>query len=208
MRLDLEQLAAESNRLVESVGQESVDVYMFLTNQFAGGDVAGNHLFQFVFRSFYRLDSAGLTPEFKVEYFRLMEELRVHGSPDVSEIVLALRPFPNRKGQESLQFSFATKLANTVNWSYPIYDSEVARVFGFGTPYNYRSFEDRLSRYVAFYERIRIAYEYILEHDELLVAREAFRKRYRVPPETMAETKVLDFIMWRAGKLGLRVDGA
>jgi hypothetical protein len=33
-------------------------------------------VFQFTFRSFYRLDNAGLTPEFKSKYFALLEESR------------------------------------------------------------------------------------------------------------------------------------
>ncbi|MBI3986883.1 MAG: hypothetical protein HY343_08195 [Lentisphaerae bacterium] len=183
-------------------------MYVFLARQFAAGDVSTNYLFQFVFRSFYRIDNAGLTSDFKSEYFRLMEDARVRGDVDLKAVVLALRPFPNRKGQQTLQFSFTTKLANTVRSDYPIYDSEVARVFGFGTPYNYRPFEDRLDRYLACYERIRDAYSEILATDALLEPRERFRRQYGVTPDMMPEMKVLDFIMWRAGKLGLKVRGA
>ena len=50
------------------VGRESVDVYLFLCDEFARGPVTQNYLFQFVYCSFYRLDNAGLTPEFKFSY--------------------------------------------------------------------------------------------------------------------------------------------
>ena len=75
--------------------------------------------------AFYRLDNAGLTPEFKSKYFMLLEESRNLPEVYLRNLVKELYAIPNLKGQQSLQFSFVTKLANTVNRQYPIYDSEV-----------------------------------------------------------------------------------
>jgi hypothetical protein len=71
---DLSQIEANAERVVRAIGHEAVDVYGFLSEQFACGPEAGNYAFQFVYRSFYRLDSAGLTSEFKSKYFVMLEE--------------------------------------------------------------------------------------------------------------------------------------
>ena len=128
---DFTSLIDQCEAVVERIERESVDVYLFLAAQFERGPVHDNSLFQFVYRSFYRLDNAGLTPKFKKEYFQCMQDARGSSSVDVEAIARKLYPIPNRKGQESLQFSFVTKLANTIDCKYPIYDGEIARYFDF-----------------------------------------------------------------------------
>ena len=116
------------------------------------------NLFHFVFRSFYRLDNAGLSDEIKVEYFNLLQETRDRDTFDFQLVCDRLYQLVNLRGQNTLQFSFATKMANIINDSRPIYDSEVASMFGFRTPYNYRSYSQRLTEYCNFYVEISNRY--------------------------------------------------
>jgi hypothetical protein len=198
---DLSVLSENENarRIVEGVGRESVDVYLFLREEFARGPVIENFLFQFVYRSFYRIDNAGLTPEFKSAYFECLEQSRDALELDLGTVTKMLQRFPNRKGQENLQFSFVTKLANTVNPAYPIYDAEVAKVFGFRPPYAYKPFDERLQQYLAFYQFLRQFYDDIITRGVMNKLVELFEETYspraRVPP-----VKILDFIFWSAGK--------
>jgi hypothetical protein len=189
--------------VVRAIGREAVDVYGFLSDQFARGPVVENYVFQFMYRSFYRLDSAGLTPEFKSKYFVMLEESRNLPEVDLRRLVKELYPIPNLKGQQSLQFSFVTKLVNTVNRQYPIYDSEVGKVFGFRTPNNHKAFEVRLEEYMTFYAKLRDIYAEILAKNLLEAPRRLFRQIYAAPPERIPEIKVLDFIFWSAGKLSI-----
>ena len=112
-----------------------------------------------------------------------------------------MNSIPNRKGQASLQFSFATKLAATVDNAVPIYDKEVAGVFGFRAPYTTRSFEQRLTEYLTFHEELRALYAQVIKNGQLQSARAQFRELYVPRSATVPETKVLDFIFWSAGKL-------
>ena len=121
------------SRIVERLEAESIDVYRFLQIEFLKGDVRSNAVFQFVFRSFYRLDNAGLGSELKREYYALMEEQRNSKQLDIEKIVRRLYLIKRLKGDNSIQFSFATKLIHTINGNYPIYDAEVARVYGFSS---------------------------------------------------------------------------
>lgn len=112
---DLADIESNTEEIVLAIGRESVEVYRFLSAEFMRGSILENYVFQFAFRSFYRLDNAGLTPNFKREYFVLLEEARNLNEVDLPGLARKLFHIPNRKGQQSLQFSFVSKLANTVN---------------------------------------------------------------------------------------------
>ncbi len=198
---DLSDIEGNADSIVRAIGREAIDVYVFLADEFARGSVVGNSVFQFIYRCFYRLDNAGLTPKFKSKYFALLEESRNLPEIDLRRLVEELHAIPNRKGQQSLQFSFVTKLANTANRLYPIYDREVAKVFGFRAPDNYRMFDVRLERYLIFYAELRDIYAEILNENLLEEPRRIFRQIYAAPPERIPDIKVLDFIFWSAGKL-------
>ena len=206
--LDLSDIETNAEEIVTAIGRESVQVYEFLSETFARGSVAENCVFQFMYRSFYRLDNAGLTPDSKREYFVLLEGARNVSEVDLPGLTRKLFAIPNRKGHQSLQFSFVSKLANTVNPRYPIYDAEVASVFSFRAPYNYKTFDVRLSEYMAFYNRLRGIYATILDDNLLRGPRQMFREIYVAPVEKIPEVKVLDFLFWSAGKLSFEAEQA
>ena len=58
---DLADIEGNHEPIVQAIGQESVQLYLFLSRQFAHGSIKDNQIFQFIFRSFYRLDNAGHT---------------------------------------------------------------------------------------------------------------------------------------------------
>lgn len=199
---DLSDIEANAERIVREIRPEAVAVYAFLSAEFARGSVAENYVFQFTYRSFYRLDNAGLKPEFKSKYFVLLEQSRTRPEVDLRTLARELHDIPDWKGHQSLQFSFVTKLAHTVNRQNPIYDAEIARVFRFRAPYNKKTFDVRLDKYMTFYDKLRDIYAEILTANLLERPRRMFRQIYSAPPERIPDTKVLDFIFWSAGKLG------
>ena len=155
-----------STEIIENIDQESVDVYNFLKTEFRKSNINKNYLFQFVFRSFYRIDNAGLTPEFKKEYFRILEQNRNEKQFDFEKVLRRLYSFPNRKGQNTLQFSFATKMFNTIDDIMPIYDSEVAKMFSMSRPYQ-SEFEIKLDKYLDQLDKIQNGYEQIINQNLL-----------------------------------------
>ncbi len=203
---DMEKLSQKAQLIVSAIDKESIDVYLFLKNKFIQEKVSENPLFHFVYRSFYRLDNAGLTAQFKSEYFRCLERCRDSNDIDLAGLIRKLYQFPNLKGQNSLQFSFVTKLANMIDDTYPIYDSEVARIFHFRPPSNNLSFEDRLSGFLDFHSKLKEYYSGLLQDD---TCHEIFVRFYEhFPDETrrIPEVKLLDFFFWSAGKLQAKED--
>src|SRR4051812_17817081 len=83
--------------------EESIRVYEWIE---ANKGQPENLLFQFVFRSYYRIDNAGLTSDWKVRYFEFMRD-RESRLPTILE---GLYHIPTKKNVKSYQLSFATKL--------------------------------------------------------------------------------------------------
>jgi hypothetical protein len=197
---DIHSLSQRAEEIVAAIDKESIHVYIFLRNQFRERRGSLDPLFHFVYRSFYRLDNAGLTSQFKAEYFRCLERCRDCNDVDLPGLTRELYKYPNLKGQNSLQFSFVTKLANTVDDSNPIYDSEIARVFKFKPPYHYLSFEDRLSSFVEFYENLKSYYSSLLREGSCDDIFSCFYKQFPDDALQIPEVKLMDFFFWSAGK--------
>jgi hypothetical protein len=180
---------------------ESVATYAFLRKEFNGGPIAANPLFQFIYRSFYRMENAGLTWEFHKAYFGLMDELRRTSQLDLKKLLLGkLYEIATRKAQHSIQFSFVSKLAHTINPDrYPIYDSKIATAFNFSPPYTQDS-EIRAGHLLRFYEDLQTLYREVLQSGDLEQTIGEFRKRYTASTIDIPDIKILDFIFWSAGK--------
>lgn len=198
MKYLIEFIENNSTKIIENIDFESVEVYNFLKSQFEISNVTENYLFQFVFRSFYRLDNAGLTPKFKIEFFRILEEIRNQKTFNFEKILKQLYNFPNRKGQNTLQFSFVTKMLNTIDNKMPIYDSEVAKMFNVSRPY-YNEFDKKLEVYLNQLNLVQESYEKIIKGNLLPIVNEKFNQKFK--KHNLEEMKKLDFIFWSAGKI-------
>ncbi len=183
--------------IIQNIDYESVEVFKFLTNEYNNSDVSENFLFQFIYRSYYRLDLAGLSKEFKTEYFKIMQEFRYTGNIDILEIIEKLYNFENLRGLKSIQFSFATKLANTIDKNIPIYDSQVCKVFNFSRP-NQKDLDKKIASYFEQLSIISSTYNDIIDKDSIKETLILFNGRF---DNTNSEMKKLDFIFWSAGKL-------
>ena len=123
-------ISEHSNRIIQNISIESINIYEYLCKEYCKSDISKNSIFQFVFRSYYGLDNAGLSYEFKETYFELLEESKTI-QVDFKNIAERLHKIKNIKQKDSLQISFTSKLVHTVQNDFPIYDSKVANLLGF-----------------------------------------------------------------------------
>jgi hypothetical protein len=180
---------------------ESFDVYNFIKEEFQKtDDVTKNHLFQFVYRSFYRLDNAGLTPELKTKYFDLLQEYR-NKDIDLKNICLDLYEYKTRKDKNSIQFSFVTKLANTIDSSYPIYDSEVIKLFDFKQPYYLKEKNSKIDKYLEQYQYILFTSNELIKNEKVLSIFNEMNELFGSSCINMSNSKKLDTLMWGVGKV-------
>lgn len=188
-----------SQAIVDNIANESIVVYNFLKTQFNNSNIAENYLFQFVFRSFYRLDNAGLTTQFKTEYFNILQQYRELTNFDFSAILTRLYNIKNHRSQNTFQFSFVTKMQNTIQPDRPIYDSEVARVFSFRQPRQGINFDEKLTFYLNQLELIQQTYSALIDNNDIQNTISLFDNKFQ--NNNLGQIKKLDFIFWSAGKV-------
>jgi hypothetical protein len=193
-------ITSNQKRIIDALGEEPFAVYSFLSSECARGGVDKNPLFQFVYRSYYRLDNAGLTPDFKSQYFKLMENARITGNLDLPAIATNLHQYETQQDHNSLQFSFVTKLAATVDPTYPIYDSAVGTALGFPRLPGGKDFARRLEGCLQFYDWLGDLYRTFLASSALSAPIAALEAQYPLAA-TLPPIKALDFLFWSAGKL-------
>jgi len=169
--------------------EESVRVYEWLEAHKAKPE---NPVFQFVFRSYYRIDNAGLTPDWKVRYFDLLSQREC----SLKTILEVLYHIPTKRQLKSLQFSFATKLLHTLDTSQPIYDSNVAELLGLPVKKG-KDFDANINICIAVYKDLRDAQQELLSDGGIRNKIAALKDRYN---SQISDEKGLDFLLWSAGK--------
>ena len=200
----LQFIEENSTIIVDNIDFESLEAYIFLKSQFESSNVSKNYFFQFVYRSFYRLDNAGLTREFKDDFFKILEEFRNVSVIDYELILKRLDKFPNIKGQNSFQWSFVTKMAHTIDNNRAIYDNEVENVFNLPSIYSRPTFEKKLILSIANLNIIQNNYEVILEKNLLPLTFTKFDNKFH--NYDLSEIKKMDFIFWSSGKIKKKID--
>jgi hypothetical protein len=189
----IEKISEGQGTLFSGIKQESIDVYKFLQDEYMKGSIESNYLFQFVFRSYYRLDNAGLSDKMKESFFRLLSNKKV----TLKDILSELYNIPTLKGKQTIQFSFATKLLHTINNDLPIFDSEVGMVFNMrvkGADKN-----KKIDSCEEIYAKLRDLYEELQNNKQIKEIVSKFRRHFNLTTE-ISDGKVLDFIIWSLGK--------
>lgn len=188
--------------------KESIAVYSYLINKFQKTeDVSNNEVFKFIFRSFYRIDNAGLTLEFKNEYFKILQDYRSHidySNETILEIATRLDKFQTLRNTKSFQFSFITKLLNTLDVNSPIWDSEVRTVFNFPPiPYIQKkvktNLEFKVKNAIEQLNYMKVIFKEIEESDDLKEVVKEFDEKYKT--QNLSFNKKIDFLLWSTGKI-------
>lgn len=145
-----------------------------------------------------------VSEEFMEKYFNKMEELRNTDICDIRDLTEYLVDSNargrNKQKTEKVQFSFVTKLLNIMNDAkYPIYDLNVATVFGFAVPYQ-PDIKEKIDKYVKLYEIIQEVYKEVLIVYADKIA--SFRKVFDCKDVT--DLRIVDIITWKLGEESLK----
>ena len=186
-----------SSEIIQNIAQESVDVYQYLTSQLKNTDITTDYFYQFVYRSFFRLDNAGLTDNFKVKYFELLEDYKNKSEFNYHEILYKLYIIKNKKEQNTFQFSFVTKMNNVINNDRPIFDANVIDVLKLSSPKK-KIFDEKLKASMDQLLAIETFYNKIIKENLLPKTLSAFDIKFS--NNKLSTNKKIDFILWSAGK--------
>ncbi len=152
-------------------------------------------MFQFVFRSYYRLDNAGLGDLLKKHYFKLLADKQTN----LEKILVELYKIPSLKNINTIQFSFATKLLHTIDENKPIFDSEVSDVIH--RKVTGKTKDEKIKSCIKIYQEIENLYKELLLDERIKKIISKIRLMFSVKENDILDTKILDFIIWSLGKI-------
>ena len=193
----IKEIDEKQDDILSKLNFEDIAVYSFLKNEYAKGNILNNLVFQFVFRSYYGLDNAGLSDEIKSRFFELLAQKQTNLELILSE----LYEIPTLKGKNTIQFSFATKLLHAINNDKPIYDRNVGEIIDKQVEDSSYSKDKRVRSCIEIYNFLEKLYLNMLHDERITNIISKFRSKFKVDDKKISDTKVLDFIMWSLGKL-------
>jgi hypothetical protein len=186
--------------IISNLKYKDVKAYIYIFENVKKYNVKESKEFQKNYKLFYKLNNAGLTNEIIDKYFEVMEKAKIN-LVSVDEIVYELYKYKRRKGDYSVQFSFATKLINTVNNEYPIFDSKVKILFGFPNLYGkFHNCSEILERYKIQHKYLNNVISDIINNKLLLTTLFEFDSKFEYA-KSISIVKKIDFLFWEAGKL-------
>lgn len=153
--------------------------------------------FKSIYRKFYQLNAARLSEEFCNSYFDLLQKNRDNEELNIENIVNSLYEIEcNSKGTHAVHFSFATKLAHTINNGLPVYDSMVAAFYFFPEIKSNWDKKRKVQEYLSSYQFLRNEYSRVIENNLLAISIKSFRELFEVGEE-YSNIKIIDTLLWR-----------
>lgn len=176
--------------ILDSISNEHVWLYDWLVQNF---NRVGEDEYQKRYKTFWRLNGAGLSRGFCDHYFHY---LLTAGDtvPRLDELALELYQVPIRPNKYALQFSFCTKLCHMLDRNMPIYDSNIRDFYDFKVPSYYLPVQLRIENLVEFHRYLVHEYQRVLHEGILDDAILAFLERFN--PEHFTDIKVIDSLIW------------
>ncbi len=191
----IEKVYRRQDEIMSKIDSESIDVYLWLKNEYNKGHVKNNLVFQFIFRSYYRLDSAGLTEKQKKHFFELMTDKKVN----LEKVLDELYELPTLRKRKTIQFSFATKLLHTINNNKPIFDAEVSAIIHKSVSGNNKKSKIESCREI--YDFLENIYLILVKEEKIKKVIFKFRSKFHITENQITDIKILDFMIWSLGKL-------
>jgi hypothetical protein len=178
-----------------------IDPYLYLIRQLRGRRDLSDH-FKEVYRRYWNMTGRQVTSRFDRNYFDELQRLRgnVGVVCTVGEVERSLRKHTRRKGQQSVQFSYATKLVHMLDLHRPVYDSNVSAFFFFRVPSTYTP-QKKLQRYLQLYEFLCTEYARIIKMDLLQRSISQFKIRFPSTVPDYTDEKVIDTLIWKFVRL-------
>lgn len=193
----IQNIIEKQDQILSNLNFEDIAVYIFIKNEYDKGDILNNFVFQYVFKSWYRIDKAGWSNEMKNCFFKLLSEKQI----DLKIILSKIYEIPTLRGRNTIQFVFATKLLHTIDNEYPIFDSMVSEVTE--KKVNGNNKNEKINSCIEIQNYLKELYNEKLKTDgEVKKVISEFRSKFeKVDSEKISDIKILDFIIWSLAQL-------
>ncbi|MBU0712581.1 hypothetical protein KKA87_11800 [bacterium] len=184
-------------QLLEDIKKKDhIDLYIYICKSFEKRQSTTSE-FKDIFRKFYRLNAARLSINFCELYFSLLEKNRNNRKIDVRDITNSLYELEsNSRGIHAVHFSFASKLAHTIDNTLPIYDSMISTFYFFPDIKTSWTKDRKIEEYMANYQFLRSEYKRIIRDNLLKQTMVQFRNKFGIGIE-YSDVKLIDTLIWR-----------
>ena len=184
--LSHDQIETALSELEGSPTRGPLKTYAWLQAHYAQRDVTRSEEFQRTFNGFYRIQKRDRT--WRDHFYALFEEAK-RTRPSFEQVLCKLY---TSTGQ--YEASFVSKLVATIDPNMPVIDSKVFENLGLRLP-TYGS-PHRAERIVKMHDTLRSCMAAYLSTEDGQKLVQRFRERY--PQHNFTETKMLDFVLWKA----------
>jgi hypothetical protein len=179
---------------------ETTDAYSLLRKLRGDPSNESKSKFRALFSRYYGINAAGLTNEWKDKYFSLLFSFGEKMPSDPHRTALSeLYQLQRRKGDNSLQFSFVSKLVAIHDEQQPIFDKYVQAYFGLGPPLLMELPEVRISGFLQNLNEIRRRYEFWSTSAPFVEILQSLRRDHAGLADCHS-TRICDFLVWLVGK--------
>ena len=191
----LDDLDRYSQRIIELLFAGAIHTTCYLTETSANEDIRTNTVYKHIFKRYYGLNFAGLTPEFYEEFFEQLVIAKNKGF-DIFRIAAALKAIKNKKDQESLQFSFISKIGATVDPRLPIYDSRIVQIFGLSNRNGIKGHDNKLAILTDDYKVLKDKINRLLNEQQMNRLISEIEQKMGAIGYSLPEERICDLILW------------
>ena len=170
-----------------------LESYNWLLSALHDRDVSDLDDYQRRFRAFWRMRCGD---PYGTAFFDRLEHCKNGSGVDPVAIARELYAYPTRGGRQTLEFSFATKLAHMVDPHLPIYDAMISSFYFLPAASGSNNLEKRLAQCAQWLDFLKREYARILVAGLLDPAIGAFR-RALPPVSAHTDEKVVDWLIWK-----------
>lgn len=151
--------------------------------------------YQSRYRRYWVLNVARLSDNYCQVYFQHLQNGLNGNPPQLGNLANQLYQTPTHaNGQQSLQFSFCSKLCHMLNRQIPMYDSMIRGFYFFIEPRRNLPIIQRINGCMIFHQFLIDEYNRVLNQGLLAGSIQAFRQRFN--PQQFTDIKVIDSLIW------------
>jgi hypothetical protein len=189
-------ICKNQNAIISAIDPQDVQEYESLVSRIGQ---ANNSQYQKEYKTFWIMHRAHLGPGFDQAYFSALHHGALNPTqpiPALSSLCQMLYQFPRLKGDQALQFSFATKLRHMLNRHLPIYDDNIAGFYLFQKPYwlPATDLKQRINALMVFQNFLISEYKRILGNGLLQNPIAAFKRQFKNPARH-TDVKIIDWLI-------------
>lgn len=158
---------------------------------------ASNPQYQDEYKNFWQMKRAHLGSSFDQAYFSALDPSKT--IPALRSLCQTLYRFPRLRGDQALQFSFATKLRHMLNRQLPIYDDRVASFYLFQPPSTKLPLRQRVNAFIVFHNFLIHEYKRVLNSGVLAKPIAAFKQHFKQQfndPPAHTDVKIIDWLIY------------